>query len=140
MSSIVRNIISRLLLTGDKMYVWCVARTEVLHYHFGEFQAPDSSRRSVLGIATRLRTGRSGNPGKGRRLLSSAKPPDRLWIPPSFLFNRYRGCSPGLKRPGREVNHSPPSSAEDKNMWGCTFIPPICPHGVDRKNFSVQTV
>jgi len=122
MWSIVRNSISRLLLAGDKKCVWCVVRTEVLQYHFGEFQFPDSSRGSILGVATRLRAGRSGNPGKGRRSFSSAKSPDRLWVPPSFLFNRYRGCFPGLKRPGREVNHSPPSSAEDKNEWGCTFM------------------
>jgi len=140
MSSIVRKNISSLLLTGDKKRVWCVVRNEVLHYHFGEFQASGSSRGSVLGIGTRLRDRRSGNRGKGRKLFSSVKPPDRLWVPPSFLFSRYRGCSPGLKRPGREVNHSPPSCAEDKNEWGCTFIPPIFLHGVDRKNFSVQTV
>ena len=84
--------------------MWCVVGTEVLQYHFGEFHSPDRSRVSVLGIWTRLRAGRSGNPGKGRRLPSSAKPPDRLWVPPSFLFNRYRRCFPGLKQPGREVN------------------------------------
>jgi len=30
----------------------------------------------------------------------------------------------GVKRPGREVNHSLQSSAEVKNNWSCTFIPP----------------
>jgi hypothetical protein len=123
MSSTVRKSTSRLLFTGVKKRVWCVVRDDVLHYHFGEFQAPDISRDSVLGIATRLRDRRSGNRGKGRKLFSSVKPPDRLWVPPSFLFSRYRGCSPVLKRPGREVNHSPPSCAEDKNAWGCTIFP-----------------
>jgi hypothetical protein len=33
--------------------------------------------------------------------------------------------SPGLKRPGREDDHSPPQSAEVKNAWNYTFIPPI---------------
>ena len=38
----------------------------------------------------------------------SPKCPDRLWVPPSFLFNGYRVLSLGVKRPGREVNHSAP--------------------------------
>jgi len=29
----------------------------------------------------------------------------------------------GVKRPGREGNHSPPPSAEDKNAWSCTSTP-----------------
>jgi hypothetical protein len=41
--------------------------------------------------------------------------PDRLWGPPSFLFNGYRGSFPrGKARPGRDADHSPPSSAEIK--------------------------
>jgi hypothetical protein len=41
---------------------------------------------------------------------------DRLWGPTSFLSNEYRGALfPGVKRPGRGANHSPPSSAEVKN-------------------------
>jgi hypothetical protein len=31
--------------------------------------------------------------------------------------------SPGINRPGRETDHSPPSSAEIKNVWSCTFTP-----------------
>jgi hypothetical protein len=27
----------------------------------------------------------------------------------------------GVKRPGREADHSPPSSDEDKNAWSYTF-------------------
>jgi hypothetical protein len=37
--------------------------------------------------------------------------------------------SPGLKRPGREVDHSPPTSAEVKKMWIYTATP-IRLHGV----------
>jgi hypothetical protein len=29
----------------------------------------------------------------------------------------------GVKRPGREADHSPPSSAEVKNAWSCAFTP-----------------
>jgi hypothetical protein len=36
----------------------------------------------------------------------------------------------GAKQPQREVNHSPPSSAETKNAWSCTSTPPIHLNGV----------
>jgi len=42
---------------------------------------------------------------------------------------------PGVKRPGREVNQSPPTSAKAKNEWSYTSSPPLRLHGVDRKNF-----
>jgi hypothetical protein len=35
-----------------------------------------------------------------------------------------------VKRPGREADHSPPSSAEVKNAWSYTSTPTICLHGV----------
>jgi hypothetical protein len=34
-----------------------------------------------------------------------------------------RGSFPGVKRLGREANHSPPSSAEVKNAWSYTSTP-----------------
>jgi hypothetical protein len=34
------------------------------------------------------------------------------WVP--------RALSPEVNRPGREADHSPPSSAEVKNTWSCT--------------------
>jgi len=40
--------------------------------------------------------------------------PDRLWGPPSLLYHWYRAFLPGLKRPGRGVDHQTPSSAEVK--------------------------
>jgi hypothetical protein len=36
----------------------------------------------------------------------------------------------GVKRPRREADHSPPSSAEVKNEWSYTSTPPIRLHGV----------
>jgi hypothetical protein len=35
-----------------------------------------------------------------------------------------------VKRPGREADHSPTSSAEVKNVWSYTSTPPIHLHGV----------
>jgi hypothetical protein len=37
--------------------------------------------------------------------------PDRPWGPPSLLYNGYR-VFPGVKWPGRDADHPPPSSAE----------------------------
>jgi hypothetical protein len=59
------------------------------------------------------------------RLFSYAQRPDRLWGPPSLLSNGHWGfLSPGVKWPGREADHSSPSSAEAKNGGA---IPPL-PH------------
>jgi hypothetical protein len=43
---------------------------------------------------------------------------------------------PGAKRPGREVNHPFPSSAEVKNKWSYTSTTPVCCHHMDRGNFT----
>jgi hypothetical protein len=51
----------------------------------------------------------------------------RVPYPPSFL---------GLKRPGREVDQSPPFSAEFKNEWSCTFAPPLLLRGGHRDDFT----
>jgi hypothetical protein len=40
--------------------------------------------------------------------------PDRPWGPPSLLYNGYLRSFPGVKRPGRGVDHPPSSSAEVK--------------------------
>jgi hypothetical protein len=40
------------------------------------------------------------------------------------------------KRPGRDLHQYLPSSAEDKNEWSYTFIPPVCLLWIDRDNFT----
>jgi hypothetical protein len=40
------------------------------------------------------------------------------------------GSFSGVKRPGLEADHSPPSSAEVKNAWNYTSIPPVRLHSV----------
>jgi hypothetical protein len=60
----------------------------------------------------------------GSRMFSSRRP-DRLWGSPSRLYNGYRGLfSPEVKRPWCEADHSSPTSAEAKNIWIYTSIPP----------------
>jgi hypothetical protein len=49
--------------------------------------------------------------------------------PPSYQVGA-RDSFPGVKRPGREVDHSHPSSAEVKKAWSCTSTHPIRLHGV----------
>jgi len=43
--------------------------------------------------------------------------------PASYLMDSG-ALTPGSKRPGREADHSLPSSAKVKNVWSYTAIPP----------------
>jgi len=56
--------------------------------------------------------------------ISALKPiqPPIQWVPGVI--------STGVKRPRREANYSPPSSAEIKNVWIYTSTPPIRLHGM----------
>jgi hypothetical protein len=49
-----------------------------------------------------------------RPALGPTQPPIQ-WVPAVF--------SPGTKRPGREAEHSPPTTAEDKKTWIYTYTP-----------------
>jgi hypothetical protein len=56
------------------------------------------------------------------RMAAGPTQPPIQWVPGALSL--------GVKRPGHEADHSPPSSAEVKNAWGYTSTPPICLHGV----------
>jgi hypothetical protein len=56
-----------------------------------------------------------------RTALGPTQPPIQ-WVP--------RALSLGVKLPGSEADHSPPSSAEVKDVWSHTSTPPIHLHGV----------
>jgi hypothetical protein len=64
--------------------------------------------KSVLELATGW-TVRGSIPGRGEIFHTC---PERPWDPHSFLYNGYRVCPGGRKRPGRDADPSPPSSAE----------------------------
>jgi hypothetical protein len=49
--------------------------------------------------------------------------------PASYTINTG-GFTLGVKWPGREANHSHPSSAKVNSAWKCTSSPPIRLHGV----------
>ena len=49
--------------------------------------------------------------------------PDQPWGPPGLVYIGYRVSFPGVKRPGRGVNHPRPSSAEVKERVEITLLP-----------------
>ena len=59
--------------------------------------------------------------GSGKILFSASHRPDPALLPTSRV-----------KRPGRDVDHSLPSSCEVK--WRYTAVAPVCLPGVDREN------
>ena len=63
---------------------------------------------SSVGIATDY--GLDGRGIESRWGEISARP-DRLWGPPSLLYNAYRVFPGGKVRPGRAADHSPTSTA-----------------------------
>ena len=72
-------------------------------------------RAGIARSAYRFDTGwkvRGSNPGRGGEIFRTR--PDWPRGPPSLLYNGYRVPSPGVKRPGRGVNHLHTSSAEVK--------------------------
>jgi hypothetical protein len=81
------------------------------------------SREISVGMATGYGLDGLGSIPGSARFFFSPQLPDRLWGPPSLLYNEYRGpLSPGVKRRRREADHSPPSNAEAKNGGA---IPPL---------------
>jgi hypothetical protein len=79
------------------------------------------SRVSVVDIATELRTGQSGGrtPVGARDFISSPECPDRFVGPSGFPFSGN-----GLKRPGCDINHTPPFRADAENQWTVPLLPP----------------
>jgi hypothetical protein len=86
------------------------------------------SKDGAVGIATgyRLdkRKGRSSSPVRVKQFLFSTSPKPALGPtqPPIQLVSG--ALSPGIKRPGREADRSPLTSAEVKKMWVYTSTPP----------------
>lgn len=70
-------------------------------------------------------------PGRDKILLFSKTSISALG-PAQPLFREDKGSVPGRKRPKRDLDHSHPSRAEDKNEWSERSTPPIRLHDVDR--------
>jgi hypothetical protein len=75
----------------------------------------------VLGFDSRRGLGIFLFTTASRTALGPTQPPIQ-WV--------LGALSLGVKRSGREADHSPPFSAEVKNVWSYTSTPPIRLHGV----------
>jgi len=65
-------------------------------------------------------TVRGWNPGTVDIFRTRSK---RLWVPSSLLHNGQRVSFPGVKRPGRGVDHPPPSNAKVKDSTAMPLLP-----------------
>jgi len=86
-----------------------VSCNSLIPHHGRSLQASQGAGTvQALGYGQTFQT---SNPFMDQKFASSPKRRGRLWEPPNFLLNGYRGSFPGVKRPGREVSHpSPPRS------------------------------
>jgi hypothetical protein len=116
---------------GDNRRLWTSSRSQNLF--FLRFVLNFRSLKFIEIIAINLihdwlragsPRGRSSSPGRvknylfsksSRLALRSTQPPIQL-VPGAL--------SPGVKRTGREADHSPPTSAEVEEMWIYTSTPP----------------
>jgi len=64
--------------------------------------------------------------------------PDRLWGPPSLLYNGYRVFHGGKERPGRDADPSPPSSAIGHETVELYLYSPYGPYGLYSASVPVQ--
>jgi hypothetical protein len=82
------------------------------------------SRDRVVGIATRYglddRGVRVRVPVASRIISCQKSFRPALWSTQLSIQWVARALSPGVKRPGREADHSPEASAEVKKIWICT--------------------
>ena len=77
-------------------------------------------------------TVRGSKSDRNKRFSCSPKRQNRLWGPPSHLFDWMPRFSPARKLPGRDVDHSPLPGSEVKGKRSCTSALPIFLHDMDR--------
>ena len=102
-------------------------RSAVTEFHADLLPLGKPRRHEKVQNLKRRATGwtvQGSNPCRGKRLYVFPNRPDCLWSPPSLIFNA-RVSYPGIKRPGREADHLPPSSAEIKSRCNLTSTPPM---------------
>jgi hypothetical protein len=77
---------------------------------------PGSSVSIVSGYGLDDRAIEVRSPAEAKGFFLWPLCPDRLWGPPSLLYDGSRTSFPRAKaRPGRDADYSPPSSAEVEN-------------------------
>jgi hypothetical protein len=83
----------------------------------------DTGYRPIAGSCKQVIERSGSSPGRDKNFLFSKSPrpalrstqPPIQWVPGAL--------SPRVKRPGRVVDHSPPTSAEVKKIWIYTSTP-----------------
>jgi hypothetical protein len=120
--------------TVQKVRAWNKIQNSLIQNFFFYFEtifqykSRDSSVGIALGYGLDGVLGFDSRGGLGSFLITvsrTALGPTQLpmqWVPGALSL--------GVKRPGREADHSPPSSAEVKNVWSYTSTLPIRLHGV----------
>jgi hypothetical protein len=64
-------------------------------------------------------------PGRSKGFFSTPQRPYRIWGPSILVHpTGTKGSVPGVKRQGREADHSPPSSVKVKNVGAIHPLPP----------------
>jgi hypothetical protein len=91
---------------------------------YGEYPAAAQRSRYSEWLQAGQPRGRSSSPGRDKNFLFSIS--SRLALGPTQAPSQWLpgALSPGVKRPVREADHSPPASAEVKKMWFYTSTPP----------------
>jgi hypothetical protein len=91
------------------------------------------NNQTGAGIAYSLIDGPGFEFRQGKLFFSSPKRPNWVWDPLSLLDSGYECSVLGIKRPGSDVDNSPPSSTEVNNEWIYICMPlsfgqrQICP-------------
>lgn len=100
------------------VWVWLLSALQLLSVgqFLTRFDTNIRSRESLVGIMTRLMAEQSGVRmpnlfSKTSRPAPGLTEPSVQWVSRVFFLE--------VKRPGREANHSPPSSADVKNDLNC---------------------
>jgi hypothetical protein len=114
---------------------WHTATASLHHEHisFLSFFGLNSIFRSLWGaedVTDLIRMIGSSSPGSGWEFFSSPPDPNRSWAHPAPVQWVPGAIFLGVKRPGSKADHSPPSSAEVKNVWSYKSTPPIRLNGV----------
>jgi hypothetical protein len=101
-------------------------KNSVLLIYFKNGNFNSMSRGSAVGIATAYGLDDRGvgvpSPARAKNIYCSMS--SRLVLRPTQPPIQWVPGAPGVKRPGTEADHSPPTSAEVKKMWILTSTPP----------------
>ena len=118
--------------TGFSLVLW-VQTSRVQNFitdkAFGWSQSNKEGRDSSVGIATRYGLNGPGIKSRwGRRATFFAPVQTSPGVPPSLPYNRYRVSFPGVKRPGRGVNHPPQLAPRVKKVQSYASTPTLGLH------------